>query len=152
MINHSDTASSGSLTTNDPMILRSNSQVQAVKVTDFNFIKVLGKGSFGKVNRIKLMFFINIFSLLQVVLSERKGVPDELYAVKILKKDIIVQDDDVECVMIEKRVLMLSDKPKFLVQLHSCFQTVVSIQKAIDISRFSPLGYVGSFVFCHGIC
>ena len=107
-------------------MMRSNSQAQTIKVTDFNFIKVLGKGSFGKVNLADMSSFTFIFVCFQVVLAERKGISDELYAIKILKKDIIVQDDDVECVMIEKRVLMLNDKPKFLVQLHSCFQTVVN--------------------------
>lgn len=94
---------------------------------DFHFIKVLGKGSFGKVRQQKMMMIVStmvIYNGIQVMLAEKKGT-DEVYAVKVLKKDVILQDDDVDCTMTEKRILALSAKHPFLTALHSCFQTPV---------------------------
>ncbi|KAF9930464.1 Serine/threonine kinase [Linnemannia zychae] len=76
-------------------------------MNDFNFIAVLGRGNFGKV----------------MLAEEKKG--GELYAIKALKKDSIVQHDEVESAKSEKRIFQVANKERhpFLTTLHSTFQT-----------------------------
>jgi len=75
---------------------------QSMNIKNFLLKKVLGRGSFGK-----------------VLLAEHKNTRN-IYAIKVLKKGQIIEDDDVECTMTERRVLELSHP--FLTTLYASFQ------------------------------
>lgn len=103
---------------------RPHTRKRKVGLDDFNFLAVLGKGNFGK-----------------VMLAEEKR-SNALYAIKVLKKEFIIDNDEVErcatrlavqlniCSWIfstrsEKRVFLAAARERhpFLLGLHSCFQT-----------------------------
>lgn len=68
--------------------------------------------------------FLHQIQIFQVMLVELKG-KSEYYAMKCLKKDVILEDDDTECTYIERRVLILASQCPFLCQLFCSFQTNV---------------------------
>ncbi|KAI3384073.1 hypothetical protein SNEBB_000285 [Seison nebaliae] len=76
-----------------------------VSIHDFHLIKVLGRGSFGK-----------------VVLSEHKST-NNIYAIKILKKQLILAKDEVSHILTENKVLKSTSHP-FLTSLKYAFQTM----------------------------
>ncbi|KAF7281219.1 AKT serine/threonine protein kinase [Rhynchophorus ferrugineus] len=75
-----------------------------VTLESFEFLKVLGKGTFGK-----------------VILCREKAT-GRLYAIKILKKEVIIQKDEVAHTQTENRVLRTTNHP-FLTSLKYSFQT-----------------------------
>jgi len=58
------------------------------------------------------------------MLAETKA-SKQLYAIKVLKKEFIIENDEVESTRSEKRVFLIANKERhpFLLNLHACFQT-----------------------------
>uniref|UniRef100_A0A0B6Z5I1 Protein kinase C n=1 Tax=Arion vulgaris TaxID=1028688 RepID=A0A0B6Z5I1_9EUPU len=80
---------------------------QSVLLTldDFQLLRVIGRGSYAKV--------------LQVEHKKTKRI----YAMKVIKKTLVNDDEDIDWVQTEKHVFEAATNHPFLVGLHSCFQT-----------------------------
>lgn len=78
--------------------------ITEVNLSDFHVIKVLGRGSFGKVSLVEYL------------------PTKDLYAMKSLKKDVLIDQDQIENTLLEKKILESLEHP-FLVSLVFCFQT-----------------------------
>ncbi|KAM9445453.1 serine/threonine-protein kinase Sgk1 isoform 2-T2 [Clarias gariepinus] len=93
------------------------------KPSDFNFLKVIGKGSFGK-----------------VLLARHRG-DDQFYAVKVLQKKAILKKKEEKHIMSERNVLLKNVKHPFLVGLHYSFQTADKLYFVLDYINGGELFY-----------
>jgi len=92
-----------------------------VSLQDFELLKVLGQGAFGK-----------------VVLSRKKD-NKQLYTLKAMDKQLLLAEGELNALMAEKQILQ-NDSP-FLVHLHSCFQTDSQLFMAMDFIGGGDLGF-----------
>ncbi|XP_041106713.1 RAC-gamma serine/threonine-protein kinase-like isoform X2 [Polyodon spathula] len=82
----------------------STSYLKRKTMNDFDYLKLLGKGTFGK------------------VILVREKASGKYYAMKILKKEVIIAKDEVAHTLTESRVLKNTRHP-FLTSLKYSFQT-----------------------------
>ena len=92
-----------------------------VSLSDFDMIKVIGRGSYAKV--------------LMVELRSTKRI----YAMKVIKKELVTDDEDIDWVQTEKHVFETATNHPFLVGLHSCFQTPSRLFFVIEFVRGGDL-------------
>jgi len=93
---------------------------QKISVTDFHFLKVLGKGSFGK-----------------VLLVEKKDT-GTFYAMKILRKDAVAKRNQKFHTKAERQILETLNSP-FIVKLHYAFQTKDKLYLVMDFMNGGEL-------------
>ncbi|XP_031783605.1 atypical protein kinase C isoform X4 [Nasonia vitripennis] len=90
-------------------------------LSDFELIRVIGRGSYAKV--------------LMVELKQTKRI----YAMKVIKKALVTDDEDIDWVQTEKHVFETASNHPFLVGLHSCFQTPSRLFFVIEFVRGGDL-------------
>ncbi|XP_059205414.1 STKc_SGK domain-containing protein isoform X1 [Centropristis striata] len=94
-----------------------------IKPCDFDYLRIIGKGSFGK------------------VLLARHKESTKYYAVKVLQKKIIMKKKEQKHIMAERSVLMKNIKHPFLVGLHYSFQTTDKLYFVLDYVNGGELFY-----------
>ena len=91
-----------------------------VQIEDFELLKVLGKGSFGKVFLVRLI------------------PTGQVYAMKVLKKSEVMRRKQVEHTKAERRIMGGVDHP-FIVGLRFAFQTADKLYMVTDYCRGGEL-------------
>lgn len=99
----------------------SNDMQRQYSLNDFELIRVIGRGSYAKV--------------LMVELKRTKRI----YAMKVIKKALVTDDEDIDWVQTEKHVFETASNHPFLVGLHSCFQTPSRLFFVIEFVRGGDL-------------
>lgn len=101
-----------------------------VKLNDFALLKVIGKGSFGKVMLVK------------------KHGEEKIYAMKVLEKENIIRRNQVEHTRTERNILGVVKHP-FIVQMKYAFQTTKKLYFVLEYcpggELFFHLGRAGRF-------
>jgi len=124
---------------NNSIQANSISSKQNLTLEDFNVLEFVDEGSFGKV------LMVNV-----------KKNPNAYYAMKCLRKDHVLQHDELESVMLERDICKICHNNPYLVRLHGTFQNEVSliIFDEIEINRFLRIYllffFKALFVSCHG--
>ena len=102
------------------MIFCKHKDLKKVTLNDFKLLKVLGRGTFGKV------------VLVQYKLTKK------YYAMKIMKKDVILESGQVTNTLLEKNILQNLNY-QFLVGMDFCFQTQERIYFVMNFIRGGEL-------------
>lgn len=95
---------------------------KGLTVDDFDLLKVVGKGSFGKVMQVK------------------KRDSNKIYAMKVLKKQQLIKRKQVAHTKTERKVLEEIDNP-FIVALRFAFQTDTKLYMVLDYFMGGELFY-----------
>ncbi|KAF5199384.1 Serine/threonine-protein kinase AtPK2/AtPK19 [Thalictrum thalictroides] len=106
-----------------------SSECLTVGFEDFDVLKVVGQGAFGKVFQVR-----------------KRGTSD-IYAMKVVRKDKILEKNHVEYMKAERDILTKVDHP-FIVQLKYSFQTKYRLYLVLD---FVNGGHLFFQLYHHGL-
>ena len=88
-----------------PVTPNSAQEIPQLSMSNFDFKAVLGKGNFGK-----------------VMLAEEKTTK-RLFAMKALKKEFILENDEIDSVLTERKVFLCAQQHPFFVHIYGSFQS-----------------------------
>jgi atypical protein kinase C iota type len=129
--NSANTGNDIELSTKNGQVIKSSNNEEAadivigktrpISIDDFDLIRVIGRGNFAK-----------------VLMAELKST-GKIYALQVVKKESMLEDEDNDWVQVEKNVFEICSNHPFLVGLHSCFQSPSRLFYAIEFVQGGDL-------------